>query len=264
MVKIPREGTDGSRYAVLMPGALPGGLHISLHGTGNTHLRATTPRGVVTLDLLEVARRVARVGPGPVIRLLVRPPTRGHRATGVIVPGPATEPIRTPGHVDFDAGRIIDAMVGFEVEDNAEVVAVLKELRRKGDLHDGDMVQISVPDIDETSFYRPFSGEMVSIPDDMPFADDFRALQSQIAEAGGIFQTVGGPDDMFATMRDIPGFDLIMAFVKAIGEGFDDPGLEAKLMGQVLPFLGGIEPAVESAARRGVFPAAGREKEDPK
>jgi hypothetical protein len=254
VVKVPKASLQGDRYTVLMPGSLPSGLHFSEHASGAVHLRATTGNGVITLDLIEVARRLAEVGPGPMFKLVYRPPSSGHKASGLILPGDAAKPIATPGHTDIDAARIAESLVGFELEDSGDALTVLRELSSSGVLHSGDFVQILVPEIDECTFYIPLSGPFPNISDGEPFAADLRKLLAQITAQGGVFMTMGGPPEILAEMRQIPGCDLVFDFVDKLGADLKDPSQTARIAAGIMPFVTGLQPSIESAAMRGVLP----------
>jgi hypothetical protein len=254
VVKVPKESVAGDSYAILGPGTIPSGLHLSEHASGTVHLRATTRNGVITLDLAEVARRFKEVGPGPVLRLTCRPPTAGHKARGLIVPGEAATPVTSPGHIDIDTTKVSDSLVGFEIEDSKETVETLRELKTSGILHDEDFVQILILEIDECCFYKPLVGPFPEIPEETPFAKDLRRVQAQVEADGGLFMTMGGPPEILQAMRQIAGCDLILDFVEKIATDLDDPSQVPKLTAAIMQFVDGLQPSAEAAVRRGALP----------
>jgi len=215
LLKLKRSKSDGSLYAVVLPGIAPPGLHISQHPSGEFHVRDKDENISVNFDF---ARLLRTAFAGSLERFAdgaYRLPTPGHRAAGLIMPlNLVSPPDQSLKKENVDLDSLIRGQVGVELEDTADFKDAVRLLVSNGQLHPRDVLTLEVDDTNELVIFtytgtQVFGPQTPRLPEDVPFAAMLSRVIKQVQELGGVVMTIG-PDDEERLRTILPGVEDLL------------------------------------------------------
>jgi hypothetical protein len=248
------KAADSGVYIVPMPGLLPPGLHISLHPSGEVHLKGRDFSVTARVDIGQILKSLQNGELDDVFDTFLREPENGHSAEGIVVPENLVKFLReTTGTVEIPAEQLAASINRIEIEDTEGLAGDLDWLRSKGILAKGTMLMLSVAGSDRiTVFINVLQNRLLAtLPAGIPMGALMkRTIESGLAQLrkyGGIFVTFPdegelerladriGLGELFgaiAHLEDVPGMaDVESAWKKVI------PDLEAMFGKSVAGFL---------------------------
>jgi hypothetical protein len=212
LLRLKRSKSDGSLYAVLLPGIAPPGLHLSQHPSGQLHVRDKDRNISVNFDFAGLLRPSFAGSLESFAGRGYRLPTPGHRATGLIMPfSLIPTPDRTLKKESVDLDSLIRSQVAVELEDTADFKDAVRFLVSNGQLHPRDVLRLEVDDTNELVIFtctgaQLFGPETPRLPKDVPFAGMLSRVAEQVQELAGVVMTIG-PDDEEGLRTILPGFE---------------------------------------------------------
>jgi hypothetical protein len=219
LLKLKRSKSDGSLYAVVLPGIAPPGLHISQHPSGEFHVRDKDRNISVNFDFAGLLQRSFAGSLESFTGRGYRLPTPGHRAAGSIMPFnlvPTPDQSLKKENVDLDS--LIRSQIAVELEDTADFKDAVRLLVSNGQLRPRDVLTLEVDGTNELVIFtctgaQLFGPRTPKLPEDVPFAAMLSRVAEQVQELGGVVMTIG-PDDEERLRTILPGFEGILGDAK--------------------------------------------------
>lgn len=219
---------DGGEYLVPMPGILPPGLHLSIHPSGELHLKSRDHGVVARLDLKRLVAGIKLGGLDSVFSELLREPRPGGKSVGTIIAHEFVNLVRQSGPTaELPADRLVESMREVEIDDTRLIPDTLAWLRSEGFLTRGGSVLFRVGDDGRSSFFIDAGGPAaaeslpVDLPPELPFAGTIRAAAQQLRNLGGIMITFPENDEL-ERLADRAGLGDFLRGLRAFA---DDPSL---------------------------------------
>lgn len=219
LLKLRRSKSDGSLYAVLLPGIAPPGLHISQHPSGEFHVRDKDRNISINFDFAGLLRAASagslRKFAGEGYRL----PTPGYRAIGLIMPfNLVPPPDRSLKKESVGLDSLIRSQVAVELEDTADFKDAVRLLVSNGQLHPRDVLTLEVDGTNELVIFtytgpQLFGPQAPGLSEDVPFATMLSRVIEQVHELGGVAMTIG-PNDEERLRTILPGFEGLLGDAK--------------------------------------------------
>jgi hypothetical protein len=247
-----RSKSDGSVYLVPLPGLGPEGLHVSQHPSGEFHLKTKDPALQVKIDVAGFVKAAFSGQLDRVLGSMFRPPPSWRPAKAIILPTstiPAPNPSLRREDVAFD--DLLENQIVVELEDSADVGALIKKLAADGQLRPGDSLQIEPTNGDDVSMFRyvgpqPTASSEPAAPPSGPLAETMQALGRMLTEFGGVFLTFSA-DEFERMKREMPEIGEIADGVERMMKSL---GSEEEQKRMLEPFLTTFGPAASRAAAK--------------
>jgi hypothetical protein len=245
VVRMPESGT----YLVPMPGLMPAGLKFSFHPSGEFHLKSRDDGMIARLNLFEVVRAIANGGLEQLASSLLRAPSAGLTAKGVLVPPSLISKFSggaKPGSGDLalpaDDLAQLDRV---EIDDTVDLRADIDWLRREGLLPPQAILLLQVGDAEQPAVFVSAGGQPIRLPESArpapgsPFSNAFGAMARLLEEYGGIWVTFPGEGEMKGLLERA-GFGEFFDGLKRWAESLDQKvSVEDVLAGPMLEVLAG-------------------------
>jgi len=245
VVRMPESGT----YLIPMPGLLPPGLKFSFHPSGEFHLKSRDDGMIARLNLFEVARAIANGGLEQLVSSLLRAPSAGLPAKGVLVPPnliskfsggakPGTGDLALPVDDLAQLDRV-------EIDDTVDLLADIDWLRREGLLPAQAMLLLQVGDSEQPAVFISAGDQPIRLRESArpapgsPFSGAFDAMARLLEDYGGIWVTFPDEEGMKGLLERA-GFGEFFDGLKRWSESLDEKvSVEDVLAGPMLEVLAG-------------------------
>ncbi len=233
-IKTPRNDT----YLVVAPGLAPSGLHLSLHPSGEIHLKSKDKGVIAKVELKDIVGSFQSGAMDEVLSALLSSPAPGQRATGAVV-----RPERLP-MLDPSSGRAIQAIsvedlaemaTPIEIDDTSHLAGHIDWLRQHGHLPVKGILTLELEASRDVVVFvnayanRPHIAEKIVLPRGVPMARTVHAVVDQLQIYGGFFVSIPNENSLAALAEKVGIGDFYRAFkgaIESIGE-VDAEGLMA-------------------------------------
>jgi hypothetical protein len=251
-------GNDESLYLLMMPGVTPDPLKLSIHPTGDIHLKA---RGVGLIARIDRDALFENLKSGTLDATLAKfltPKLRHEVAEGVIVPPdvfpfPEIKPGEALKDVDFSMDRLAERMTKIELDDLSELPKAIGWLRSEGHLPVRAMLFLASKGSD-----RPvvFASLMDSVPKDLPerlpeglpFPKSLQALFDRIRTYGGLLLVIPDEAELLEMARAVGLGDFVEG-LNRLGASLGEPAVEAAVRATLEELVTGFQVPVEALVR---------------
>lgn len=245
VVRMPESGT----YLVPMPGLMPAGLKFSFHPSGEFHLKSRDDGMIARLNLFEVARAIANGGLEQLVSSLLRAPSAGLYAKGVLIPPNFISKFSggaKPGSGDLSLPADDLAQLDrVEIDDTVDLRADFDWLRHEGLLPAQAMVLLQIGDSEQPAVFVSAGDQPIRLRESArpapgsPFSGAFDAMARLLEEYGGIWVTFPGEEEMRGLLERA-GFGEFFAGLKRWAESLDEKvSVEDVLAGPMFEVLAG-------------------------
>ena len=232
-IRTPRDDT----YLVLMPGVMPAGFHISIHASGEFHMKSRELGTVARVNLRVLLESLKTGALDSALASIITPPTGGVPAEGVII-----RPDRLPGlgpgvsnaNVDLPVATMLEGIERIEITNTSDLPAHIAWLREVGKLPERGLLLLDVdgskrPTVfinlqGDKPFPRPLA-EMPELPPETPMRATLAAAVRQLPRYGGLFISL--PEG--AQLRDLAhraGLGSMYDELTRALDGLDDDAFE--------------------------------------
>lgn len=236
-------------YLVPMPGMMPAGLKFSFHPSGEFHLKSRDDGTIARLNLFEVARAIANGGLDPFLSSLLRAPSAGIHAKGVLVPPNLSS--KFSGRAEPAAGGLalaaddLAALNRVEIDDTVDLRTDIDWLRREGFLPARAMLLLQLGDSEHPAVFVSAGDQQVRIregarpPPGSPMSRAFDAMVGLLEGYGDIWVTFPGEQEM-RRLLERAGFAGFFDGLKRWAESLEEKvSIEDALVGPMLEVLAG-------------------------
>jgi hypothetical protein len=210
------KGGDASTYIVPLPGALTEGLHLSLHPSGEIHLKDRDNGIIARVNIIQLLNGLKSGGMDRLLAALMRPPEGGQSAEAFVVPRELLQSLSSDSRdVEIKIERLVDSFNVIVFDDTSNLGKNLDWLRGEGLLKEQGVMLFTVEESDATYGFinvlrdKPVDMPLPPVSDGLPFSQTIRNLMGQLQEYGGIFFAIPNEDDdikKFADEIGIGGF----------------------------------------------------------
>ena len=240
VAKTVKSEQSGS-YLVPLPGMLPPGFHISLHPSGELHLKARDFGVIARVNLGELIGGLVSGDMDELLLQFVGEPEAGLRAKGVVVPrnvypGLSKLGAGESGPVALSLAELAEAASFIEIDDTKDLAHDLEWLREQGELNPGGMKMLSVDGQRHEHVFMNLLGRgarttvAVPLPQGTPFPKTVAAVLHQLSQYGGFFIRVPSEAE-FAKVAERAGlgefYRGLSEFVARLDEGENKGALES-------------------------------------
>ncbi len=185
---------DSGSYVVIMPGIGPPGLHISLHPSGEIHLRARDTGSLARADLARLRKAVADGTLDAIFSRLLSTPKARRSLSGVILPAELTAKFgEGQATTEIPMQEFLRSMKLVKLGDTRHLPKTLDWMRRSGHLRYRDTILLALDKPGGTLAFvdlqqgAPLDLPPVTIPAGIPFRRTLTATLAQLRDFGGIF-----------------------------------------------------------------------------
>lgn len=245
VVRMPESGV----YFIPIPGAMPPGLKLSFHPSGEFHLKSRDDGTIARVNLYEVARAIANGRLEQLLLSLLRAPAPGLRAKGVLVPptlsskfSGSTGPSATGLALAADD---LAALSRVEIDDTIDLREDIEWLRREGLLPARAILILQIGETEQPAVFVSVGDQPNAVsdrrlpPPGSPMGKAFTVLVGMLEKYGGIWVTFPGEDEMRQLLEQagFAGFfEGLEKWAESLGEKIS---IEDALAGPMIGVLAG-------------------------
>jgi hypothetical protein len=273
-------GRDESLYLLVMPGVVPNPLKLSIHPSGEIHLKAIGAEVIARVDRDQLFENLkSGVLDGPIAKFL-NPKLPRVPADGFFVPPDvfdvpkvkAGEPLKD---ANVSMKRLFETMTKVELDKLSELPKAIQWLRAEGRLPQKGMLFLAPKGSDRPIVFvsladAPWKHAPEKLPEGLPYPKTFQALLDGLREHGGLLLTMPDENDLRELARMV-GLGDFLDGLDWLSKRLDEPSIRTNVsesMEQIVAsFVGPLEavvrgeplrPLKQSIRPRRVSPRSGR------
>jgi hypothetical protein len=251
-------GRDESLYLFMLPGVVPNPLKLSIHPTGEIHLKAKRSGLIARLDRDVLIEKVKSGSlDAPLAKFLTPKLTQGAAEGFVIPPDLFPQPRVKAGEplldVDFSMERLLEGMTKIELDNLADLPKALALLRSKGQLPPRTMLLLATESSDRpVMFVSLLSGPMTNAPDTLPeglpFPKTLRSVFDCLRSYGGLLLTMPDENELFELSKVI-GLGGLFDAINRFATDLDEPAVAANVRTSVEGIVAGLSVPLRAVVR---------------